>query len=258
MQHLSRLLEAILSEGFRLKFSKCNFANNYAKYLGHIIENNSVRPLKDYLTAVKNFPIPETRKNIRQFLGKVNFHHKFIPHSAIILDPLHNLLRKDVKFIWSKECQESFDRIKQLLCSKPILRIFDPAQPIKIYTDASIKGVGAILKQEDKTGVSKPVAYFSKKLTESQKKKKAIYLECLAIKESLKYWQHWLMGKEFVIYSDHKPLENLNIKARTDEELGDLMHYLSQYNFKVKYNAGQSNQEADCLSRNPVLEPDEN
>ncbi|GBP53095.1 hypothetical protein EVAR_43381_1 [Eumeta japonica] len=66
------------------------------------------------------------------------------------------------------------------------------------------------------------------------------------------------MGKEFVIYSDHKPLENLNIKARTDEELGDLMHYLSQYNFKVKYNAGQSNQEADCLSRNPVLEPDEN
>ncbi|GBP14169.1 Retrovirus-related Pol polyprotein from transposon 412 [Eumeta japonica] len=137
-------------------------------------------------------------------------------------------------------------------------RIFDPAQPIKIYTDASIKGVGAILKQEDKTGVSKPVAYFSKKLTESQKKKKAIYLECLAIKESLKYWQHWLMGKEFVIYSDHKPLENLNIKARTDEELGDLMHYLSQYNFKVKYNAGQSNQEADCLSRNPVLEPDEN
>ncbi|GBP39191.1 hypothetical protein EVAR_26977_1 [Eumeta japonica] len=57
-----RLLEAILSEGFRLKFSKCNFANNYAKYLGHIIENNSVRPLKDYLTAVKNFPIPETRK----------------------------------------------------------------------------------------------------------------------------------------------------------------------------------------------------
>ncbi|GBP76647.1 Transposon Tf2-6 polyprotein [Eumeta japonica] len=160
--------------------------------------------------------------------------------------------------VHSKECQESFDRIRQLLCSKPILRIFDPGQPIKIHTDASIKGVGAILKQEDKTGVSKPVAYFSKKLTESQKKKMAIYLECLAIKKAVKYWQHWLMGKEFVVYSDHKPLENLNIKARTDEELGDLMHYLSQYNFKTKYNPGQSNQEADCLSRNPVLEPDEN
>lgn len=258
MQHLSRLLEAILIEGFRLKFTKCIFAKNYAKYLGHVIENNSVRPLKDYLTAVKNFPVPETRKNIRQFLGKVNFHHKFVPHSAIILDPLHNLLRKDVKFTWSTECQESFNKIKELLCSKPILRIFDPEQPILIYTDASIKGVGAVLKQKDNNGVCKPVAYFSKKLTETQKKKKAIYLECLAIKEAVKYWQHWLMGKEFVVYSDHKPLENMNIKARTDEELGDLTYYLSQYNFKIKYNPGQSNQEADCLSRNPVLESGDN
>lgn len=256
--HLSRLLEAMQTEGFRLKFSKCSFAKNYAKYLGHTIENNSVKPLKDYLTAVKDFPIPETKKNIRQFLGKINFHHKFVPHSSIILDPLHNLLRKDVKFIWSAECQESFDKIKQLLCSKPILKIFDPKLPIFIYTDASIKGVGAVLKQEDKNGDLLPVAYFSKKLTETQKKKKAIYLECLAIKEAVKYWQHWLMGKEIVVYSDHKPLENMNIKARTDEELGDLTYYLSQYNLKIKYNPGKSNQEADCLSRNPVLEAYEN
>lgn len=256
--HLSRLLEAILTEGFRLKISKCTFANHEAKYLGHIIENNSIRPLKDYLTAVKNFPVPETRKNIRQFLGKINFHHKFVQNSAIILDPLHNLLRKDVKFIWSAECQRSFDKIKALLCSEPILKIFDPELPINIYTDASIKGLGAVLKQEDDNGNNKPVAYFSKKLNEAQKKKKAIYLECLAIKEAVKYWQHWLMGKEFTVYSDHKPLENMNIKARTDEELGDLTYYLSQYNFKIIYYPGKLNQEADCLSRNPVLEPHDN
>lgn len=256
--HISKLLDAILTEGFRLKFSKCTFANNHAKYLGHIIENNSVTPLKDYLTAVRNFPIPETKKNIRQFLGKVNFYHKFIPHNAIILEPLHNLLRKDVQFVWTKECQKSFDKIIDLLCSKPILKIFDPEQPVKIYTDASIQGVGAVLKQEDENGVNKPVAYFSKKLTDTQKRKKAIYLECLAIKEAIKYWQHWLMNKEFIVYSDHKPLENLNINSRTDEELGELTYYLSQYNFKIKYNPGQSNQEADCLSRNPVLEPNEN
>ena len=256
--HLSRLLEAVQAEGFRLKFSKCNFANNYAKYLGHIIEDNSIRPLKDYLTAVKDFPVPGTKKQIRQFLGKINFHHKFVPHSATILEPLHNLLRKDVKFIWSEECQQSFDRIKEMLCSEPILQIFDPDLPIYIYTDASIKGVGAVFKQEDKNGDRKPVAYFSKKLTESQKKKKAVYLECLAIKEAVKYWQHWLMGKKFKIYTDHKPLENMNIRARTDEELGDLVYYLSQYDFKIEYNPGKLNQEADCLSRNPVLESHEN
>lgn len=258
LSHLSILLEKIQIEGFRLKFSKCTFANSYAKYLGHIIENNSIRPLKDNLAAVKNFPVPVTKKNIRQFLGKINFYNKFVPKSSLILDPLHNLLRKDVKFIWSTECQESFDKIKLLLCSEPILKIFDSELPIYIYTDASIKGVGAVLKQKDENGCSRPVAYFSKKLNEAQKKKKAIYLECLAIKEAVKYWQHWLMGKEFVVYSDHKPLENMNIKSRTDDELGDLTYYLSQYNFKVKYNPGKTNQEADSLSRNPVLEPNEN
>ena len=159
-----------------MKFSKCSFAKDHAKYLGHIIEKNSVRPQKDYLVAVKNFPVPETRKNIRQFLGKINYHHKFIPHIAQVSDPLHNLLRKNVKFVWSKECQESFEKIKTLLCSEPVLKIFDPDLPIEIYTDASIKGVGAVLKQKDKDGNSRPVSYFSKKLNEAQKKKKQFIL----------------------------------------------------------------------------------
>jgi len=144
------------------------------------------------------------------------------------------------------------------LCSKPILAIYNQKAPTFIYTDASIKGIGAILKQTQKDGTQKPVAYFSKKLNNSQKKKKAIFLECLAIKESLKFWQQWLIGNSFIVYTDYKPLKNLNIKNRTDEELDDMTHYLSQYNFKIIYNLGKENTEADYLSRNPVYEYYEN
>ena len=256
--HLKRLFQAIKSEGLRLKFSKCRFAAESVKYLGHVIQNNSVRPLKDNLISIKNFPAPKTIKNVRQFLGKINFYHKYVPQIAIKLDPLHNLLRKGQTFHWTTACQESFDEMKRVLCSKPILTIFDPNLPIHIYTDASIQGVGAVLKQPQENFDEKPVAYFSKKLNDVQKRKKAIYLECLAIKECVKYWQHLLIGRHFTVFSDHKPLENMNIKSRTDEELGDLTYYLSQYDFQIKYSPGKYNIEADCLSRNPVLEPSEN
>lgn len=258
IEHIEKVIKTIVNEGFRLKFKKCTFATESVKYLGHIIEYNTVRPVKDNLISIQNFPTPKTQKNIRQFLGKINFYHEYIPKSSILLDPLHKLLRKNEKFLWSEECENSFTGIKKLLCSQPVLEIFDKNLPIRIYTDASLEGIGAIFKQIQNNGEEKPVAYFSKKLNDAQKRKKAIYLECLAIKEAVKYWQHWLIGRKFTVFSDHKPLENMNIKARTDEELGEMTYYLSQYDFEIKYIPGKDNAEADSLSRNPVLEPLEN
>lgn len=254
IQHLEALMEAIKKEGFRLKFLKCNFAMNSVHYLGHEIEENSVKPLKDNVVAIRNFPVPKTRKNVRQFLGKVNFYHKYLPQASTNLEPFHRLLRKDVEFEWSDECQEAFDRIKNYLASTPAMAIFNPDLPIHVYTDASLEGMGAVLKQVQKDGEEKTVAYFSKKLNEAQKKKKAIYIESVAIREAVKYWRYWLIGKHFKVFTDHKPLEKLNLKSRPDEELGDIANYLLQYDFEVIYRPGIANGEADCLSRNPVLD----
>lgn len=169
---MTQLLEAIKKEGLRLKFSKCSFASDSVIYSGHIIKNNSVSLIKDNLISVRNFPVPKTQKQVRQFLGKINFYNNYIPHSSVTLDPLHNLLRKGQKFIWTKGCQKAFDKMKNFLCTQPILAIFDPKLPIHIYTDASLQGLGAVLKQpqpnkEIEENIEKPVAYFSRKLNKA-------------------------------------------------------------------------------------------
>lgn len=258
LRHLRAVFTAIASEGFRLKFLKCEFAKNKVKYLGHILEKNNISPLVDNVIAIRDFPIPQTKKHIRQFLGKVNFYHQYIPAYSQLLEPLHKILRKDMPFLWTEQCQEAFEKVKSYLISEPILAIFDRNKETNIYSDASLQGISAVLKQVQENGEEKPVAYFSKKLNSSQKKKKAVFLECLAIKEALKQWKYWLLGKHFKVFTDHKPLENFNIKVRPDEELGDMTAFFSEFDFDLIYRPGTENSEADCLSRNPVLPPDEN
>ncbi len=255
--HLEQVMDAVFKEGFRFSISKCNFAKNKVKYLGHEIENNLTRPIFDNVLPVREFPVPRNQKNVRQFLGKVNFYHSYIPNSAMVLAPLHNLLKKNVPFRWDDNCQKSFDFVKNCLCNEPCLAIFNPNKETKVYTDASLEGIGAVLKQKQEDGTFKPVAYFSKKLNEYQKKKKALFLECLAIKEALNYWRYQLQCINFEIITDHKPLENMKINTQFDEELRELILSISHFNFKVTYQPGKTNLEADCLSRNPVLESHE-
>ena len=257
IEHIKALIRAIEEEGFRLKFLKCHFAQKQVQYLGHVISENEVRPLRDNLVAIREFPVPKTKRNVRQFLGKVNFYHKYIPNASKTLEPFHRLLRKESKFEWSKDCQETFEKLKEYLTSAPALAIFDPDLPTIIYTDASLEGLGAVLKQKQHNGEEKPVAFFSKKLTPAQKKKKAIYIELIAVKEAVQFWQYWLIGRKFEIVTDHKPLADMNLRARPDEELGDIATYLLNYDFTIRYREGKENEEADALSRNPVLDPGE-
>lgn len=253
--HIQKLVDALFAEGFRLNFKKCSFAKSSVQYLGHMLSSDSVRPLSDNIAAITEFPVPTSRRALRGFLGKINFYRKFIPNPTRLLEPLHLLLRKNVSYSWNSESQTSFDTVKKLLTAAPILAVYDRNKPVSIFTDASGIGVGAVLKQTQKDGEEKPVAYFSKKLTEAQKKKKAIYIEALAIREAIRFWKFWLQGRRFTVYSDHKPLQHLNLKARPDEELGDLALELSQFEFDVIYRPGRENCEADCLSRNPVGAP---
>lgn len=142
-------------------------------------------------------------------------------------------------FDWSTQCQKNFDAVKAHLCSQPILAIFNPELPIYIFSDASINGVGAVLKRTQEDGKLKPVFYFSRRLNKTQKEKKAVFIECLAIKKAILYWQYYLIGQKFTVFTDHKPLEDFKIKNCNDPELRKILNYISLFNCEIIYNPGK-------------------
>ena len=221
--------------------------------MGHNITKNIFTPINDNLIAIKNFPKPTKVKHIQQFLGKVNYYHKFIPNACKTLEPLYSLLRKNNSFEWTDKCESSFQNIKQYLISKPILSIYNPLKECILFTDASKVGIGAVLKQIQSDGQLHPVAYFSKKLLKYQTNYDITELECLAIVEAIDYWHHYLYGKKFIIYSDHNSLRWLKSVKKPNSRLFNWSLKLSQYDFNIKYIPGKNNPESDCLSLNPVL-----
>ena len=256
--HIQKVLHAFQTENIKLKMSKCKFARKSVQYLGHLITKNKFTPLNDNLIAIREFPVPSKIKNVQQFLGKINYYCKFIPFAYKILNPLYKLLKKDNRFEWTDSCQNSFDNIKKFLMSKPILSIYNPNKMCHLFTDASRIGIGAVLKQMQTDGELHPIGYFSRKLLSYQQNYDITELECLAIVQAIDYWHHYLYGQKFLVYSDHNALRWLKTIKKPNSRLFNWSLKLSQYDFEVKYISGKKNLESDSLSRNPVLEANDN
>ena len=251
--HVEKVLAAVQRENLKLKLSKCHFMKKTVTYLGHHISENQICPLNSNVAAINEYPPPTDKKTLRRFLGKINFYHRFIPDRTKNLDPFYELLKKDKSFEWSAEKQAAFIRIKEIITSELVLHIFDPNKKTILITDASDIGIGAVLKQEH-DGQEVPVGYFSRKLLKHQRNYVVTEKEALAIIEAVEYWHHYLYGRKFTIRTDHKPLKYINTYKRTNTRVMNWAMRLNQYEFDIGYIKGETNQEADFLSRNPSFE----
>lgn len=228
-------------ENIKLKLSKCQFGQKSVIYLGHKISNNEVCPTYINISAILNANPPE----LRGFFGQIHYYHKFIPNRVNATYNLTNLLKKNVKWEWTKVHQKEFEELKKVLASELTL---------KIYTDASKHGIGAVLKQVYENNEEYPVGYFSKKLLPYQTRYSASEMECLAVLEAIEHWHYELVGRQFVVITDHKPLEGFDKTKKPQTRLFNWSLRLSQYQFKIEYRPGIENHDADFLSRHPVNE----
>ena len=234
-----------------LQPDKCEFSRLEVGYLGHIIDKNGVRPDPKKIIAVKNFPVPKTQKNVKQFLGYAGYYRRFIDGFSKIPSPLNQLLKKDIPFNWTEKQQAAFDISKAKLCEEPLLQRPDFSQPFILTTDASGFAIGGILSQ-CKVGKDKPIAYASRSLSETEKKYDTYEKEALAIIFCVTHFRPYLYGRKFTSVTDQKPLVWFQNSKDPCSRVSCWRLKLAEYDFDVIYKAGKMNVNADALSRNPI------
>lgn len=252
-QKLTKLLGRLKTAGLVLQPDKCRFLCKEIGYLGHVISKEGVKPDPKKVEAVDNFPRPKGRKNIKQFLGLAGYYRRFIPNFATIAKPLTLLLKKDVPFTWSGAAEQAFERLKNILCTKPLLQYPDFSKPFIITTDASNFAIGAILGQGE-IGKDLPIAYASRTMTEAEINYTTTEKELLAIIFAVKHFRPYVYGRKFTLVTDHKALVWLDqLKDPTiGSRLARWKIKLQGYQYKIVYKPGRVNANADALSRNPV------
>ena len=235
----------------KLNTGKCLFARRETKFLGFDISKEGIRPSEDKLLAMKNYQVPKNPKQVKRFLGMASYYRKFIPNYSRITEPINKLLKKNQRFVWCEKCSESFNEIinNKLLINPPILVFPDFSLEFILTTDASGTGLGAVLSQIDRNGVQHANGYASRLLNTAEKNYSATELECLAVVWGIEYFRPYLYGRHFVINCDHNPLvyiENMKNKSSrvTRWRLG-----LAEYDKEIRYIKGESNTNADALSR---------
>ena len=203
------------------------------------------------MKRLKNYPEPTTVTELKRFLGMTSYYRRFIPRFSTIAAPINRLLQKEVDFIWSKECQASFELLREKLITAPVLAFPDFHKPFFLYTDASGTGVGALLSQQYDRKL-KPVAYASKSLTTAERNYPMIELEALALVYGLQYFRSYIYGRPFTIATDHRPLKWLVEHQHTCSRLTRWALLLQEYDISIVYTPGKENKVADALSRLPV------
>jgi len=246
---LEQVLHRLQSNGFTVNPLKCEWAVKETDWLGYYITPTGLRPWKKKIEAIVNMAKPTTVKQLRSFIGMVNFYCTMWKRRADIMAPLTALTKLKKGSIvakWTSEHDAAFEKTKAIICEEVLLAYPDPNKPFVIQTDASNKQLGAVILQDNK-----PVAFFSRKLTGPQSRYPIPDKEALSIVETLQEFRPLLFGAQIIIRTDHKNLTQPHFKSH---RLYSWRLLIEEFAPTIEYIPGEHNIGADTLSRYPLRE----
>ena len=247
LQHLHLIFPNLRAANIKLHPSKCQFATREVKYLGHVVTKNGIKVNPENTEKVNNFQIPKTAKQVKSFLGMATFNRQFANDYALIASPLTSLLTKNHKFTWTLECQQAFDRLKELLVSAPIQAFPKFDKPCILSIDTSEYSNGYALSQIQ-NGRAHPIAYGDRSLRGSELKWNITDKEALSLVEGIQHFKHYLANNEFTLYTDNVSVKYLQKLKDFQGRLGLWILLLQGYTFRIEHRTGTKNT-AGCLSR---------
>ncbi|KAJ8019449.1 hypothetical protein HOLleu_41054 [Holothuria leucospilota] len=251
IQHVKALFDKLAKANLTVNLVKSEIACAHVVYLGHVVGQGKVRPIKAKVEGIDKFPAPTDKRQLMRFLGMAGYYRRFCPNFSDIAAPLTKLLKKNEKFDWTDNCQAAFELLKKALMSSPVLIAPDFEKQFKLAVDASDNGIGAVLLQADEHGVDHPICYYSKKFDKHQKNYSTIEKETLALILGLQHFDVYLGTTSFpiTVYTDHNPLTFLSKMKNKNQRLMRWSLFLQSYNVDIKHIKGKDNVVPDSLSR---------
>ncbi|CAG4953647.1 unnamed protein product [Colias eurytheme] len=257
MKNLKLVLERLREMGLTVKLSKCKFLQDYVKYLGFIINKEGLRPDPEKLEAISSAPTPNNVSQLKSFLGMLNYYGRFIPNLSTILQPLHNLLKKNVNWKWDSNCREAFNEAKRALLNERCLAHYEEGRELVLAVDSSAYGLGAVLAHRYADGSERPVSCVSRTLNSAERNYSQLDKEALAILFGVTKHHQYLFGRRFTLRTDHQPLTYIfgskgGIPQTAASRLQRWAARLAAYDFKIEFVRSADNGPADALSRLPL------
>jgi hypothetical protein len=211
LKHLEIVLRRLQEEKLAINLEKCEFMKEELVYLGFVVSQGNLKMDDDKVKAILTWPTPKTGTAVKSFHGLAQFYRKFIRNFSGICAPMLDTIKGGVKtkFVWTDRANEGFERLKKEVATKPVLVLPSFEKLFTVECDASNIVVGAVLSQE-----GRPVAFFSERLNEEKSRYSSYDLELYALVQALRKWRHYLLPKEFVVYTDNQALSFINTQEK--------------------------------------------